>query len=258
MTRTELIMGMPVTVTIPDRERSDLAPSGARFSTVDAAIDAVFARFWETDARFSPYKSGSETCRIDRRELDPRDASPEMREVLRLSGETKELTGGYFDVWREGRLDPCGLVKGWAINAAARLLDDDGFASFCIEAGGDMELRGANEEARPWEIGIRSPFDISKITKRLSITNRGVATSGTYIRGEHIYNPLTGARANEIASLTVIGPDVYEADRMATAAFAMGNRGIGFIAGLPGFEGYMIGYDRTSLSTLGFSRYESP
>jgi hypothetical protein len=45
---------------------------------------------------------------------------------------------------------------------------------------------------------------------------------------------------------------------MATAAFAMGNRGIGFIAGLPGFEGYMIGYDRTSLSTLGFSRYESP
>ena len=34
---------------------------------------------------------------------------------------------------------------------------------------------------------------------------------------------------NEIVSLTVIGSNVYEADRFATAAFAIGKDGINFI-----------------------------
>jgi len=53
------------------------------------------------------------------------------------------------------------------------------------------------------------------------VTDEGIATSGTYLRGEHIYNPKTGEAASEIVSLTVIGPNIYEADRFATAAFAM-------------------------------------
>jgi thiamine biosynthesis lipoprotein len=251
-------MGMPVTVAIPDRERSDHVPSGVKFPTVDGAIDAVFAHFREVDERFSPYKSGSETSRINRGELDPRNASAAMREVIALSEETKALTGGYFDVWFGGRFDPCGLVKGWAINIAARMLDDDHFVSFCVEAGGDMEIHGANDDGRSWKIGIRSPFDTSKTVKTISITNHGIATSGTYIRGKHIYDPVNGTRADEIASFTVIGPDVYEADRIATAAFAMGKKGIEFVAGLPGFDGCMIGHDGTALSTLGFARYEIP
>jgi thiamine biosynthesis lipoprotein len=256
MKRTALIMGMPITVAIPDRERSDHVPSGVKFPTVDAALEAVFAHFNGVDEQFSPYKRGSETSRINRGELDPRNASAAMREVIALSEETKALTEGYFDVWFRGRFDPCGLVKGWAINAAARMLDDDGFVSFCVEAGVDMEVRGANDDFLPWRIGIRSPFDTSTTTKRLSITNRGIATSGTYIRGEHIYDPLSGARANAIASFTVIGPDVYEADRMATAAFAMGRKGIRFITGLPEFDAYMIELDGTAVFTPGFARYE--
>ncbi len=257
MRRTALIMGMPITVTIPDRERSDRVPPGARFPTVEAAIDAVFDYFREVDGRFSPYRRDSETSRIDRGELDPEDASPAMKEVLALSEETRLLTGGYFDVRFEGRFDPCGLVKGWAINAAACMLDKDGFLSFCIEAGGDMEMRGANDEGRPWRVGIRSPFDTAKIVKVLSMTDRGIATSGTYIRGRHIWDPVNKTRADEIASLTVIGPDAYQADRVATAAFAMGEKGIEFVAGLPGFDGYMIGHDGTALCTLGLAGYEA-
>lgn len=44
MKRTELIMGMPITVVIPGRESLDRA-RGAWFPTLDAAADAVFARF---------------------------------------------------------------------------------------------------------------------------------------------------------------------------------------------------------------------
>lgn len=253
MTRTELIMGMPITVVIPDREGLDRA--GGRFRTVDAAAEAVFASFRAVDERFSPYKETSESCRIDRGELDPERASEEMREVLGLAEDTRRRTDGYFDVRYKGRFDPSGLVKGWAIWRAARILDDDGFVSFCVEAGGDIEVRGANDEGQAWVIGIRSPFDPSLLIRRLRLPSCGIATSGTYIRGEHIYNPRAETPANEIASLTVIGPNVYEADRFATAAFAMGARGIEFMAGLPGFEAYMVDAAATAVYTPGFARY---
>jgi thiamine biosynthesis lipoprotein len=48
---------------------------------------------------------------------------------------------------------------------------------------------------------------------------------------------------------------VYEADRFATAAFAMGKRGIYFIEQLPGFEGYMIDASARATFTSGFERY---
>ncbi len=63
------------------------------------------------------------------------------------------------------------------------------------------------------------------------------------------------APALGVASVTVIGPDVYEADRFATAAFAMGERGIRFLESLDGFEGYMIDNDGIATMTTGFVRY---
>lgn len=48
-----------------------------------------------------------------------------------------------------------------------------------------------------------------------------------------------------MVSLTVIGPDIYEADRFATAAFAMGVDGIYFLeklGGVRGIYGGAIGY----------------
>ncbi len=256
MKQTELIMGMPVTLVIPDREALDRdRQKGAWFPTLDAAAEAVFASFRAVDERFSPYKEESEVSRIDRGELAPEDASGEMQEVLRLAEETRQVTDGYFNVRFNGKFDPSGMVKGWAIWKAARLLDEDGFVSFCIEAGGDIEVRGANDEGKPWVVGIRSPFDPSLMVRKLHLQSCGIATSGTYIRGEHIWNPRTGAAANEIASLTVIGPNVYEADRFATAAFAMGEEGIKFLATKTELDGYMVDAKGVATFTPGFARY---
>ena len=238
---------LPVTVVIPERECLDR--DGAR------AADTVFAYFREVDDRFSPYKTDSETSRIGRREMPPSESSAEMQEVLRLSEETRRMTNGYFDVWFQGRFDPSGLVKGWAISHAAGILDAEGFVSFSIEAGGDIETRGANDDGQPWLIGIRNPFDPSAIIHTVKLASQGIATSGTYIRGEHIYNPRTGGKANEIASLTVIGPDAYQADRFATAAFAMGRAGVEFVAGLDGLDAYMVDWSGTATFTPGFAGY---
>jgi len=179
-----------------------------------------------------------------------------MRLIFALAEETKQATHGYFDIAHQGRYDPSGIVKGWAIHNAAQILRQQGIENFYVEAGGDIAAVGKNSQGQKWRVGIRNPFNMQEIVKVLAVSNCGVATSGTYIRGQHIYNPKQHNQPmTEIVSLTVIGPNIYEADRFATAAFAMGKAGIMFIENLAGFEGYMI--DPTGLATFtsGFARY---
>ena len=96
-------------------------------------------------------------------------------------------------------------------------------------------------DGEDWTIGIRNPFNEREIIKAVTPKGRGIATSGTYVRGQHIYDPhRPGRPIEDIVSLTVIGPDVLEADRFATAAFAMGKAGIHFIEEMPGLEGYVV------------------
>ncbi len=235
-------MGMPVTVEI-------IRPNSG------SAIEKVFDYFGWVDQKYSPYKKDSELSRINDG-LPVSEWTAEMKTVLQLCEETKRQTNGYFDINHNGKLDPSGLVKGWAINGAAELLSRLGFQDFYIEAGGDIQANGYNAEREPWAVGIRNPFNIQEIIKIVNISNRGVATSGTYIRGEHVYNPHNQHQdTGFVKSLTVIGPDIYEADRFATAAFAMGSEGIKFIETLSEFEAYMVDDRQIATYTTGFDDY---
>ena len=79
------------------------------------------------------------------------------------------------------------------------------------------------------------------------------------MRGQHIYNPHAAGRPiTDIVSLTVIGPDVLEADRFATAAFAMGRQGMAFIERMPGLEGYAVDGSGRAVLTSGFGAYCAP
>jgi thiamine biosynthesis lipoprotein len=242
MKQTKLIMGMPITVNIAD---TDLAQK---------LFDDVFEYFTFIDGKFSTYKSESEISLINQGKISQSDYSEDMKTVFALSEETKKETNGYFDILHEGKLDPSGLVKGWAIHNAAKMLLEEGIENFYIDAGGDIQVAGSNQEGKPWAIGIRSPFKTDEIIKVVYTNNKGVATSGTYIRGSHIYNPKAES-LGDLVSLTVIGPNVYEADRFATAAFAMGDRGINFIESLSGFEGYAVYKNGTAIFTNGFEHY---
>lgn len=240
-----LTMGMPATVEIRDTD-------GAR---ADAAIGKVFEYFSEIDQRFSTYKPDSEISRINRGELEWADISPETKDILARSQQTKEETAGYFNIRRpDGSLDPSGLVKGWAIWQAAKLLENLGFQQFIVDIGGDIQAKSLT--AGSWKIGVRNPFNREQNVKILTLGNEGIATSGTAIRGQHIYNPHEPKQPiTDIASLTVVGPNVYEADRFATAAFAMGADGIRFIESVPGLEAYMIDKDGIATMTTGFGKY---
>jgi len=180
-----------------------------------------------------------------------------MREVLTLAEVTRGETGGYFDIrGKDGRLDPSGIVKGWAIRNAAAIVARAGFRDFYVDAGGDIQSCGMNPDGEEWRVGIRSPFNHDEIIKVVHPRGHGVATSGTYVRGQHIYDPFVPERPIvDLVSLTVIGRDVLEADRFATAAFAMSDDGIYFIEQTPGLEGYAVRRNGRAIMTTGFGAF---
>ena len=231
---------MPVSIEIDDENVS-----------IDI-FEKAFAYFEYIDEKFSPFKKNSELSQMNRGEIDEKKLSADMQEVLRLSAETKKLTNGFFDINdRDGKINTSGLVKGWAIYNATKIIREQGIKKFYVEAGGDIQAEG-----KSWKIGIKNPFDQNQIVKAVNIKNKGIATSGTYIRGQHVYNPFEKEKEIlDVVSLTVIAPNIYEADRFATAAFVMGKGGIDFIEKLDGFEGYMIDCGGVATMTSGFEKY---
>lgn len=235
-------MGMPVVVNVIDA------------NATNEDVQEVFSYLHYVDKKFSTYKKDSEISKIRRGEVSKKDFSKDMQKIFNLSEKTKKDTNGYFDININGSIDPSGIVKGYAIYEAAKILKNKGFKNFYIEIAGDVQVYGKNK-GKLWKIGIQNPFDVREIVKVINITDKGVATSGNYIRGNHIYNPKDKEPADEIASITVVGPNVYEADRFATAAFAMGKKGILFIEKQKGFDGYMIRKDKKAVYTSGFGQF---
>jgi FAD:protein FMN transferase len=240
---TRILMGMPVTLEVAA-------------ANIDAQLfESVFGWFEYVDRKFSTYKEESEISLLNRGELQLQDASQDMQMIFALAESTRQETGGYFDIQRGSRCDPSGIVKGWAILRAAQMFRQAGCDNYYVDAGGDIQAGGMNAQGRDWQVGIQNPFNPLEIIKVIGLHNCGVATSGTYVRGRHIYDPTDAYRpVDDLVSLTVVGPDVFEADRFATAAFAMGPAGIAFIEQLDGFEGYMVDPDGLASYTSGFER----
>ena len=86
-----------------------------------------------------------------------------------------------------------------------------------------MRLRGGAVPNPRWRVGIQHPHDPRRRSRRSSRRDDlAVATSGAYVRGDHVVDPHTGRPPHGVLSVTIVGPDLATADAYATAAFAMG------------------------------------
>ena len=244
MRDTRIIMGMPITVEIVDAVSPEL-------------LSAAFDYFESVDGRFSTYKPDSEISQFNSGEISASELSAEMQEVFNLAQATAKASHGFFDMkCGDGSVDPSGIVKGWAVRNVALMLRRGGAENYYVDAGGDIQTAGCNSYGEAWRVGIRSPFSNQDVIKAVALQGQGIATSGTYVRGQHIYNPHSPQeKIKDIVSLTVIAADVLEADRFATAALAMGEDGIYFIESLPGFEGYVVNASGIATQTTGFGAY---
>ena len=234
-------MGMPIVLDL----RDEIEP---------AALEAMWGALRHADAVFSTYKEDSDISRLNRGELSLDDAHPDVREVLDRCEELRVITDGYFDAGRvlEHRIDPSGLVKGWAVDRAGDVLDEAGARNYSLNAGGDIRLRGAPLPEPRWRVGIQHPLERDKIAAVVTGNDVAVATSGAYARGEHVVDPHTGRAPSGVLSVTIVGPELSTADAYATAAFAMGEAGPGWTASLGLYEAMTILADGRVLLTPGF------
>ena len=218
----EQVMGIPVSIHLRGGDVS--GPDAA------AAVWAAYDSLRQMDEVFSTYRSESDVSRLRREEVVIEDCDPRVAEALRIGEEAERATHGSFTVLLptgDGDLafDPTGLVKGWAVDLAAKHLRVLPGASFCINAGGDL-LVGAHPDlplhgpaAIGWRIGIEDPHDRRSIASTVTLTHGAVATSGTAARGAHLYDPASGEMVSRAGSVTVIGPTLLWADIWATALF---------------------------------------
>jgi thiamine biosynthesis lipoprotein len=221
------------------RERRELMGTVATITLRDAdathargAIEAALSRLHEIDARFSPYKETSEISRIGRGALTVADAHPEVAQVLAACETLRVESGGRFSAWgfrADGRLDPSGYVKGWAIEQAASMMRAAGLDDFIVDIGGDAYAAGGPVEGRGWGIGIVDPSDRNAVVAPLVVRDCGVATSGIAERGAHVIDARSGAPATEWASITVVHPSIARADAVATIGLLMGAEALQWI-----------------------------
>ena len=228
------------------------------------ALKEVLAWLHHVDATFSTYKIESPISQFGLGVLSAEQLSEEVRDVLTLCELVREETSGAFDIAcvpapNGSTLDPSGLVKGWAIERAAELLEAHGAANFCINAGGDIALRGNAEPDQPWRIGIRHPSDPLASAAVLSLGGcAAIATSATYERGAHIIDPKTGQPTADLASVTIVGEDLTYVDAYATAVFVMGLDGAQWLLDThPELDAFVIGHDGLTWETPGFNRWRS-
>jgi thiamine biosynthesis lipoprotein len=150
-------------------------------------------------------------------------------------------------------LDLNAVAKGLAIDLAVRELAT--YPDVCVEAGGDVFVRGRNAAGDLWHVGIQHPRAEGVLARTLDVTDCAVCTSGDYERrasgptGEgHILDARTRRPVSDLASVTVVAPTAMAADGLSTAAMVLGReRGLRFLESQR-VGGLLIASDGTQLS----------
>ena len=198
-----------------------------RDSFDEILIDALNQIVYEIDKylqnveeKFSPFLSESLVSRHTDlgEELQDDFFDIEYQEVYSRSIIAKKETQGLFNPFFDGKYNPTGFVKGWAIENAFMkyikpLIDNNIIEAGAINGAGDIQVGTRLDNNFSWEIGIENPEDKGKIIAKYSIKNGAVATSGLSKRGRHIKSD------NDInhVQVTVVGTYLLEVDVLATA-----------------------------------------
>ena len=146
------------------------------------------------------------------------------------------------------KLDFNAIAQGLSVDVLAEELERRGSENYYIEIGGEIRVKGKNEDGNYWRIGIDRPIDDSdadtrQIQEVVELKDRAIATSGSYrkfyekngIRYSHTLDPITGYPVtHNLLSASVIAESCAIADAYATVFMVMGpKRSIDFVTEHP-------------------------
>ena len=149
-------------------------------------------------------------------------------------------------------LEPGGIAKGYAADAAARLISEEGIESALINFGGNVLAIGTKTNGSEWRIGIQNP-DSSRgsYIGIVSVSDKAVVTSGKYERffigadGKRYHHILSTDNGypveNGIAQVSIVADDSMTADAMSTSVFSLGlQQGLALTESLDGVEAVIV------------------
>jgi thiamine biosynthesis lipoprotein len=134
----------------------------------------------------------------------------------------------------ELRIDLSAVAKGYAADALAEILEQQGISNYLLEIGGELQISGHRGDGTPWQIAIEKPLEgVREVATIFPLTNTGLATSGNYRnfymedgqRYSHTIDPVSGKPIrHRLASVTVLDRSCARADALATALMVMGEK----------------------------------
>ncbi|MCB9061090.1 MAG: FAD:protein FMN transferase [Halobacteriovoraceae bacterium] len=159
----------------------------------------------------------------------------EVLETLKYVGMNKLEINENFLIKNHPKLyiDLSAIAKGYGVDQVANVLHKQfDINDFMIEIGGEMSLRGFNNN-RKWKIAIEKPSTINRDLQRiLEISDIAIATSGSYRNFfkykdktySHTINPHSGYPVkHKLVSVTVLDThSCMKADAWATALSVLG------------------------------------
>ncbi|NBV06789.1 MAG: FAD:protein FMN transferase [Proteobacteria bacterium] len=166
---------------------------------------------------------------------------PRLLEVLSLAKNLFEVSNGLFDVSlhrsngnstfadvelsgnssvkfkKELQLDLGGIAKGYAVDCAAQVLENNNITDYIVNAGGDLRVGKSTQK-----IGIRNPRKLGEIICETKISNSALATSAGYFSCQKvgdkriypIFQPRLGALEYKDESISVAAKKCAIADAL--------------------------------------------
>lgn len=232
----------------PSPELRALVEASQRFSVLsDGAFDISVQPLW----RLYELHFWSHTNVVDDILARAQDVARELVDFRRI-----ETGASRIAFAREGMgITLNSLAQGFITDAIAELLRNEGFELAVVDLG-EFRTLGRHPDGHAWRIGIRDAFKTGGVDRTVDLDDMALAVSGGYGttfeptgRFHHIFNPQTGASANELADAAVIGPSATTANGLATAICVAGEeRAPALLAACPGTRAILTRSDGTSVT----------
>ena len=242
-------LGTPIVLTIIAEDEVAAREAAAEAFSECARIENAYSRFVD----------GNELAILNVHVGEWAEVSEELLQLIAFAKRAGEKTKGAFDVsvksilegWgydsayslkegrpgrtgtielKEGRvrigapIELGGLGKGYALDRMLSFLN--GFPNVHLNAGGDLVVRGMNENAEPWRIVFEHPEDPARGIGTVDTTGLALASSSPSRRKwrnrHHLVDPRTGEPAVGMLAVYTQSSSALLADVYSTALFVLG------------------------------------
>lgn len=163
-------------------------------------------------------------------------------------------------------LDVGAIAKGYAVEMAARALEEKGITGYVLNVGGNIRTVGVKGSGEPWKAGIENPQkdEDPSYLAYLKLSGEALVTSGSYQRYywvdgkqyHHIIDPDTLMPGETYLSVSVVCPSSADGDALSTALFCMSpDAGLALVESLPEVEAMWVMRDGSRQFSSNFDAY---